>query len=385
MYQIDMVEYDENLRTDENPFYSLQADKTFVISNTAQTGQISFIQNKQNENSILFHSRFKKSDKKFLFNEVYEAFKKNGNLRYSVLRSGPIVQASLNITCQHMVSEITTPENMLQRLGRLDRFGENTTGVNVMKLAIPVTFSASKGVGNCAKFLSRNNEFQITLLWLDYLKEKLPTTPFTLEFLYGLYSEFYKTYSSHQKLINDLSDGLLKSSKLVTSKVTEPILIKSKHAKNESNVMTSSSKSLRGNNVFVQMAKCDLENPSTPKISNEYAYLEPLDDKTPIDNLSASVDFVTGYNNKKPEKNLVTKMYKVHRNIKGGDKPHNTDILIKQARSSDYPIYLSYTDEDIKHLGGNDPHAIFYCFCSNQVIGTLDLSCLTNAEDDSDE
>ena len=388
MYQIEMDEYDENLRDEKNPFFSSQQDQTFVISNTAQTAQISFIQNQQKEqkeNSILFHSKFKRSDKKFLFNEVYEAFKKNGDQRYAILRSGPIVQASLNISCQHMVSEITTPENMLQRMGRLDRFGLNLFGINSFKLTIPKSFNAAKNKGNCAEFLSRNNEFQITKLWLEYLKDKLPSTPYTLEYLYALYSEFYKTNLTNKDLIADIGRALCRSGNLINGKVTDPILIKSKSANNDSNVMKASSKSLRGNNVFVQMAKCDLENINSPRIINEYAYIEPLDDKTPIDNLSVSVDFVTGYNHKKPEKDLVNKMYKVHNNIKGGGKPYNPDVLIKEARSSDYPIYLSYTDEDIKHFGGNDKHAIFYCFCNKQVIGTLDLSCLTNGEDDSDE
>ena len=385
LYQIEVVEYEEGTKDEKNPFFSEQQDQTFVISNTAQTAQISFIQNQHKENSILFHSKFKRSDKKFLFNEVYEAFMKNGDQRYAVLRSGPIVQASLNISCQHMVSEITTPENMLQRMGRLDRFGQNLIGVNLFKLAIPKTFNATSKKGNCAGFLSRNNELQITQYWLAYLKDKLPDTPYTLEYLYELYSEFYKANLTNKDLIADIGKALNRSGNLINKKVTDPILIRSKNANNESNVMKSSSKSLRGNNVFVQMAKCDLENSNLPRILNEYAYFEPLDDKTPIDNLSASVDFVTGYNHKKPEKDLVNKMYKVHHNIKGGGKPYNPDVLIKEAKSSDYPIYLSYTNEDIKHFGGNDEHAIFYCFCSKQVIGTLDLSCLTNGEDDSDE
>ncbi|HEP1386183.1 TPA: CRISPR-associated endonuclease Cas3'', partial [Acinetobacter baumannii] len=133
-YKIEFIDYDESIISG-NPFYQVYDGQTFIISNTALTAQLGFIYQKNQEKSVLFHSKFKRSDKKYWFNEVYEAFKKEGTHKFEVLRSGPIVQASLNITAKNMLTEMTSPENMLQRLGRLDRFGESEN-LNILKVGI---------------------------------------------------------------------------------------------------------------------------------------------------------------------------------------------------------------------------------------------------------
>ncbi len=150
-YQISFKEYDETKENETNPLFAKQEKNSFVISNTAITAQKSFIDNQTDENSILLHSKYTKKDKVELFDKAFECFKQNGTKAYDILRSGPIVQASLNISCDAMVSEMTHAENFLQRLGRLDRFGENSD-VNQYTIAITASLKSGKQTGGSAKF-----------------------------------------------------------------------------------------------------------------------------------------------------------------------------------------------------------------------------------------
>lgn len=371
-YQIQFIKYDEK-ELQNNPFYQSYANNTFVISNTAKTAQLSYLFQKEAENSLLFHSKYKRSDKKYLFNEVYESFKQDGVQKYEVLRAGPIVQASLNISCNHMVSEMSTPENILQRLGRLDRFGNNSE-INILQVAITDDIMRGKQTGASAKFLASLNGLQSATAWYNYLADTLHDKIFQLPELYQLYKGFYESNYS-KAILQDLESAIKKSIMLLNKKVTEPVkIIKNKSDDKKSRI---SKNSLRGDNRFVQMAKLDINDYSHPVFVNEYAYQFPVSEKDEFDNLTESTAIIQGVSSngqRDSSKDLLSHMFKKHHNITGEKKSFSDNALLNLARDPESPIYLSYIPDHLDKVGGDTSRhseAIYYAVCDKQPIGTI--------------
>ena len=344
-YTIQFNQFSDN--QPNHPLFETHNQNTIVISNTALTAQQAFIQN--NENSILYHSKFNKTDKLNLFNQVFNSFKESGTKQFTILRSGPIVQASLNITTDYMVSEISTAENTLQRLGRLDRFGKNNH--NILTLAIPNSFDTNKS--KTAQFLAKLYSLKSTNDWYNFLKDNLPNT-FTLPVIYNLYETFHE---NNQEVLDDLKLALKASVELINKKVIDPIAFTKKDTNN-----TISVNSLRGNNRHVQLAVCDISN-NQPNFPDQY-----------ITDITASTDKILGYDDS--NKNLLAHMQKKHKRIAGGKKLKDSQRL-NLARNPDHPIFLSYTTNDLHKVEGESArhsHAIYYVLNDKQPIGAMSIN-----------
>lgn len=365
-YQIEFEPFDEGKLDDRNPFFRLQPARSFVISNTVITAQRSFITHQQQEKAILLHSKFKKSDKVELFNKTLKNFGQNGCHEFELLRSGPIVQAALNISCMHMVTEFTHAENWLQRLGRLDRFSKNPE-INRYITAIPTSLAEGKQQGNCARFLNELNTLQSAKKWHEFLQDKIDQ-PLTIARIYQLYYDFYRNQSCLAVIGEDFIKALQKSAEVINANLIDPVILPRKPKTGKVKIKKSS---LRGDNRFVQMAVCVIADDNNRSFPNEYAYDETSEDGE----LTASVVDICGYGNR--DQNLLAFMVKKHHNIKDAKKAFKDSTLLNEARSPDTPVYLSYVPEDLKKVEAQ-PHsyAIYYARGTSQPIGAISISKL---------
>jgi CRISPR-associated endonuclease/helicase Cas3 len=368
-YKIQFVNYKEG-EEENNPLYEQQPDNTIVISNTAITAQKSFIKNQTNETALLFHSKYKKTDKHDLFEKVFNTFKKEGTKKYTVLRSGPIVQASLNITSDKMVTEFTHAENWLQRMGRLDRFGENPND-NIYITATPETLANGKQSGACARFLNQSNSLQSAKAWYEFVKDKIVDSPvLSISDIYQMYQEFYDDDKNRAAIEQDLLSALKRSVEVINAKVMDPVSFPNKSTL-KSDKPKIKNNSLRGDNRFVQMAVWNIAN-DKDEFPNKYAY----DENDLQGNLTMGVEIICGHGIS--EKNLLAFMAKKHHNIKDNSKKAYKDsLLLGEARTPETPIYLSYTPEDLKQVEA-EPHAyaIYYAIGKNQPIGAIAVNKL---------
>ncbi len=366
-YKIEFVEFDDKDESNNPLMQEQKSQNIFVISNTAIMAQRSFIEYQAKENSILFHSKFTKSDKEMLFSEVFESFKKDGTHKYEVLRSGPVVQASLNITCKKMISEMTLAENFLQRLGRLDRFGESDE-LNVYTIAITEGAINGKSKDGSSRFLQRLYALQSTKAWYEFLQNNLIKESYTINELYGLYENFYEDETAKELITQDLVDAFKKSVEIIDANVLDPKSFPSSKKEVKGGVKIKKN-SLRGNSLFVEMAKCQINCTDEVEILGEYSC------KASENSMTVEADSIEGYGDS--NKNLLSFMAKKHHNIKDVKKAYKDAQLKNEARDPSTPIYLSYTLEDLEKVN-SQPHefAQYYAMGLKQPIGIIALAQL---------
>jgi len=379
-YRMHFEGFDEATTNNRHPFYRPQAPNTFVISNTALTAQKSFLVNHASENSILLHAKFTKTDKAVLFDKVMTSFEHGGTHHYDILRSGPLVQASLNISCKHMITEFTSPENWLQRLGRQGRFGEYTDTLDYVT-AIPHALLAGKRSGSCAAFLRHLNVLDSSLAWLDFIREKLNTmdSVASLADLYNLYYAYHTNKDMLQIINRDLTKALAQSAKIINDKVIDPLSTPAFKSPQDKTKGVMKAQSLRGNNRFAQMAVCHVQDNGDLELTDRYIYDETSDNE----NTTLPVDELSGRGNS--ERDLLAFMSKHHHaieqarddTIKRVKAQYRDAILLNKARHSTHPVYVSYTPADLALIHDDaHAHAIYYIECDSQAVGVMSLNKL---------
>ncbi len=101
------------------------------IFNTATKAQDTAIQSyiDGNRNFDCFHSRYHPTHKENLTAEILNRFGKKSTEPTYTLFAGPIAQAALNISRKILSTEASSPANLLQRVGRCNRFAEHDSAL----------------------------------------------------------------------------------------------------------------------------------------------------------------------------------------------------------------------------------------------------------------
>ena len=359
-YKFKWEEFNEASSTDSNPFYKEQPKSTFLISNTATTAQKAYFKNEKKENSILLHSKYTAKDRSLLFSQTFKAFKEKGTKEFDVLRAGPVVQASLNITCDNMITETTTPENWLQRLGRLNRFSENK---QVSLYTTLVSVDGKKGSNY--RFLTTLGVQNVSFKWTEFISERLQEEVTTLPEVYQLYQEFYNTQENVKVIQKEFLKTLEKSVQVVSSKIQEPV----KYAKVKKKQSLKKS-SIRGNSRYVAMAVCE-RNSAGVRITEEY---------TEEGQLTMNVPILEGQGDS--SRSLLAFMAKKHHSIFNVKKVYKDFLLLNNARQAETPIYTSYTECDLAKVNSlPHPYAQYYLKGLKHPIGGVSKKNMEKAID----
>lgn len=376
-YRLVFTEYKELTKS---PISELKANNnkvTFFVANTAQDAQLGFLSHCHEENAILLHSKYIKSDKKALLDATTACFGRSGDKQYQILRSSQIVQNSLDISCEELITDLTNAENWLQRLLLLNRFAGNKS------VGQYTTLYPASGRSYPAMFLADTFSWSSGQAWRKFLENKLgqkQSDITNLSEILSWYQSFYDDQTCLKSIESDLLACLKQSVVVITSKLFEPIAMSEYYT--DAEMVKIVPVSLRGDNCFVQMAVCYMDENSDLHFADQYAYPEDTDFTKVTIGLTEKISRLKGGSEKyrDSKKDLISFMHKKHSIIKGVASCRFDWQLLNKARLPNHPIYLSYTPSDLEKLGKmaeNHPSSMYYVLHDKQVIGVMPMDKLS--------
>lgn len=149
-----------------------------------------------------FHSRFLKSDKERLFNEIEFEFGKNSNLskRLSKISATNIITTGVDVSFKNVIISSPLPDRMIQAIGRCNRWNESNKS-KIVVIPLPHKHLSEKQSLEKQHLLSITNIFYKMLF--DAFSNK---TEIVFQELYELrkafYTKFKNEYNSQFYLVN---------------------------------------------------------------------------------------------------------------------------------------------------------------------------------------
>jgi len=134
------------------------------------------------------------------------------------------------------------------------------------------------------------------------------------------------------------------------------------------------------------MALLDVNDYQQPIFLNEYAYQPPLKESEIFDNLTESLSVIkdTGLLQFIAQKHGNIDMTHPVKGIPSHKMIARNIVLENYSRDAEYPLYLSYTEEDLNNVGGvgiRHPEAIYYAICDKQPVGSISIKTINDLND----
>lgn len=270
-YNIDIKKFEDKKYDTEvdNDMYHAKKIGQIILFNSATKAQISAIKSikEQEKNTLVYHSKFFRNEKSEIFYHIIDEFGKKNRTKRNVLRTGPILQASVDISTHSMLTEISNIDNIFQRLGRVVRWGENDKGEYY--IYIPTNLDEKNTL--IRKGLENTGSFNSAKAFADFISKKLTDKKlWTLNELYPLYDEFF-TSKEVLKAYDEDWENIKEKSKEVFSQKFEPIKIVNRRKQKKEKLKTLAKKSLRGKSIFALACTLEYQN-------NQEKIIEPEKD-----------------------------------------------------------------------------------------------------------
>jgi CRISPR-associated endonuclease/helicase Cas3 len=210
---------------------------TLVIKNTLKSAQE---EKRENDYKLLMHSSFTEEHKDYRYKILMNEYGKKSDVNNEKpnIIGTHVLQASFDISFNHLIEDIISPESTLQRFGRVNRWGE----LEIATVDIVKDIGGSNERGEIAiKNIMYNRN--LSDMWFDYLIKNLKgKETLTLIDLYNMYNKYYN--DNNETLYKHFESQLRESAKLL-SKIHP---IKTKKDKKDDNVKTAGSNKLRSVN-----------------------------------------------------------------------------------------------------------------------------------------
>ena len=230
---------------------------TFVLCNTAGLAQRASVVHVDAGHEVLcLHSRYTPRDRLALLDDALRAFGPEAPAPTRLLVAGPIVQASLNISTDHLHLEACHAEGFLQRIGRCNRFAASdaaTIELHVCRRAADGRLGDGVLLGHLGQHARTEAFVGYLLEWLDAHASSTQTSPthasstyaspthasskhaassddgteletrLTLDALYRLYDDYHGTPAAREAHGRDLDVLLERSHALFADAAFDPV------------------------------------------------------------------------------------------------------------------------------------------------------------------